>query len=70
MSEQSEPFVVRTVASYKSQKRDEISFKKGVKITVTKTNQKQFRYYGKIEQINGKQGMSFLCGRMEFNLYL
>lgn len=52
-----ESFTVRTVASYKTSKRDEISFKKNQKIVVTKTDQKQFRYFGTLE--NGKQGTKY-----------
>lgn len=54
LEDSDETFLVRTVASFKTTKRDEISFKKNQKILVTKTDQKQFRYFGKLE--NGKEG--------------
>lgn len=46
-------FEVKTVAAYKTRKKDEISFKKGVKITVTRTDQEAFRYWG---SHGGKEG--------------
>lgn len=51
---ESNPFEVVAIQSYKARKKNELSFKTDQVITVTKTNVKEFLYYGKLE---GKEGM-------------
>lgn len=53
-SEVTDPFEVKAIQSYKARKKNELSFKTDQVILVTKTNPKEFLYYGKLEGKEGK----------------
>ena len=54
MDEVEESFQVKAVQSYKARKKNELSFKTDQIILVSKTNAKEFLYYGKLP--DGKEG--------------
>ena len=47
------PFLVTAIQSYKAKKKTELSFKVDQVILVTKSNVKEFMYFGKLD---GRQG--------------
>ena len=53
MADTDDGFMVKTVAAYKTRKKDELSFRKNVRIHVTRTDQENFRYFG---ELAGKEG--------------
>ena len=49
------PFLVTSVQSYKARKKNELSFKVDQVILVTKSNVKEFLYFGKLDGREGKK---------------
>ena len=50
-----DPFEVKAIQSYKPRKKNELGFKTDQVILVTKTNVKEFMYYGKLDGKEGKK---------------
>ena len=46
-------FTVQSLRAYKAQRKGEISFKKHQQITITKTNDSNYMYYGKYDNKEG-----------------
>jgi len=49
------PFLVTAIQAYKARKKNELSFKVDQVILVTKSNVKEFLYYGKLDGREGKK---------------